>query len=105
MTKFNVGDRIRVIEIADPSGTIYYDSVYCNKEGIILKVDEGDDTARVKLDNDDYPHWFYWIGLELVRKVEVPIEYCSCDGEEKTVVIMFNPVRVCKVCKKEKSND
>jgi hypothetical protein len=93
---FNVGDIVRITR-CPAEGTWTSNHVeYEGKTGVVKKVDT-DGTASVDVEGD--AHWFRLEGLIRERAAPVP---CSCGGPETIVHILFQPVRVCKKCKREK---
>lgn len=100
-SRFSAGDRVR---IRKHSGCPFSESHdHCDGcEGVIERVDDSDNTAHVRVDTLGHATWFKQDGLELIRKAPPPAQVCSCNGPEKIVMILFQPVRVCTTCKKEK---
>jgi len=100
-----VGDRVRIVSNGLDADDSYLERhrAHENREGEVTRIDIRDDTAYVQL-CEDAGWWFRMSGLNVVvssQKLD-DAQYCSCSGPEKTVVILFQPVRVCGTCKKEK---
>lgn len=93
---FKAGDIVRVLPCSTEDSWTGNHVEYEGKTGTVEKIDT-DGTALVNIDGNT--HWFRLEGLLLERAAPVP---CSCGGPETTVHILFQPVRVCKKCKKEK---
>lgn len=103
MDDFSVGDKIRVVRTRGERLSTNHER-YEGREGVVIKVDDSDSTALVSVicrDGTQDENWFCQDGLELLRKAP-DISKCTCGGPEKTVMILFQPVRVCTACKREK---
>lgn len=99
-----VGDRVRIFSKGMDPNDSYTERhrAHEGKEGEITRVDPLDATVIVRI-GEGAAWWFRTEWLTLVEPPQKPdIQYCSCGGPEKTVIILFQPVRVCETCKKEK---
>jgi hypothetical protein len=98
------GDRVKICKGADQDNT-YYRRHLSNdgREGIVERVDDSDNTIFVGF-SADTGWWFYtpWVSELESSWVLDDDKYCSCGGPEKIVIILFQSVRVCEKCKKEK---
>jgi hypothetical protein len=102
MVQFSVGDKVRIRGV--PAGVFAGRHTGCEGlEGTVEKVDDSDGTLFIELDGAAGRGWFHQEGVEMVRRSADAEVFCSCGGPERIVTILFQPVRVCTVCKKEKS--
>jgi hypothetical protein len=104
MSAFSVGDKVRILKSKDGRFSVNHER-FEDSEGVISKVDDSDNTVFVSVlcpDGTKIEKWFCQDDLKLIRKI-ADLSKCSCDGPEKIVMILFQPVRVCTACKKEKA--
>jgi hypothetical protein len=108
MAKFSIGDRVKVLILpcANNLWTDYAHKHYAGSTGVVQKIDESDDTLYMEFDGGQSllpAHaWFKQQGVEKLNAAP-DVSRCSCGGPEKIVMILFQSVRVCTICKKEKS--
>ena len=103
MVMLEAGDKVRVLDLNDTDDQYHERHRELEgKEGVIEKVDT-DGTSLVSFNDGQYPKWLRTHRLEpLGGSPPADDGKCSCAGPEKIVHILFQPVRVCTICKREK---
>lgn len=104
MADFSVGDKTRVARARNDRLSANHER-HEGREGRVIRVDDSDSTALVSVflpDGTQDENWFCQDGLELLRKAP-DLSKCVCGGPERIVMILFQPVRVCTACKREKA--